>query len=69
MSPFDSPLQNWLLSYEYVFILEVLNQSLNLKFHQMDFLFGFLNIYMNEKEIILHDFHGFKWQNMNIYLI
>jgi hypothetical protein len=46
-------------------LLEVLNQ--NLKFHQMDFLFESLNIHMNEKAIICHDCHGFKWQNINIY--
>jgi hypothetical protein len=35
----------------------------------MDFLFEFLNIYMNEKAITYHDCHGFKWQNINIYPI
>ncbi len=35
----------------------------------MDFWFEFLNIQMNEKTIICHDFHGFKWQNINIYQI
>jgi hypothetical protein len=35
----------------------------------MDFWFEFLNIHMNEKEIICHDYHGFKWQNINIYPI
>ncbi len=33
----------------------------------MNFLFEFLNIHMNEKEITCHDCHGFKGQNMNIY--
>jgi hypothetical protein len=35
----------------------------------MDFWFEFLNIQMNEKTIICHDRHGFKWQNINIYQI
>jgi hypothetical protein len=35
----------------------------------MDFWFEFLNIHMNEKTVICHDCHGFKWQNINIYLI
>jgi hypothetical protein len=35
----------------------------------MDFWFEFLNIHMNEKIIICHDFHGFKWQNINFYPI
>jgi len=35
----------------------------------MDFWFEFLNIHMNEKEIICHDYHGFKWKNINIYPI
>jgi len=46
----------------------VLNQNLNLKFHQMDFLFEILAIHMNEKTTY-HDCHGFKWQNINIYPI
>jgi hypothetical protein len=50
-------------------LLEALNQNLNLKFHQMDFWFEFLDIHMNEKTIICHDCHGFKWQNINIYPI
>jgi hypothetical protein len=35
----------------------------------MDFWFEFLNIQMNEKIITCHDYHGFKWQNINIYQI
>jgi hypothetical protein len=35
----------------------------------MDFLFEFLNIQMNVKEIIYHDCHSSKWQNINIYQI
>jgi hypothetical protein len=35
----------------------------------MDFLFGFLDIHMNEKKTSCHDCHGFKWQNINIYPI
>jgi hypothetical protein len=46
--------------------LHVLNKKLNLKFHQMDFLFQFLDIHMNEKSITCH---GFKWQNINVYPI
>jgi hypothetical protein len=51
--------------------LKVLNQNLNLnlKFHQMDFLFEFFNIHMNEKAVTCHDHHGFKCQNINIYPI
>ncbi len=50
-------------------LLEVLNQNLNLKFHQMEFWFEFLDIHMNEKAITCHDCHCFKWQNINIYPI
>jgi hypothetical protein len=32
----------------------------------MDFWFEFFNIHMNEKIIISHDYHDFKWQNINI---
>jgi hypothetical protein len=28
----------------------------------MDFCFEFLEIHMNEKTIICHDYHGFKWK-------
>jgi len=35
----------------------------------MDFGFDFLTIQMNEKVMICHDFHGFKWKNINIYQI
>jgi len=41
----------------------------NLKFHQMNFWFGFFDIHMNEKVITCHDCHDFKWQNINIYPI
>jgi hypothetical protein len=27
----------------------------------MDFWFEFLDIHINEKTTIFHDFHGFKW--------
>jgi len=40
--------------------VEVLNQNLNLKFHQMNFWFEILDIHMNEKTITCHDCHGFK---------
>ncbi len=32
----------------------------------MDIWFEFLDIHMNEKGPTCHDWHGFKWQNMNI---
>jgi hypothetical protein len=35
----------------------------------MDFWFQFLNIHMNEKIIICHEYHDFKQQNIIIYLI
>jgi hypothetical protein len=35
----------------------------------MDFWFEFFDIHMNEKSTICHDCHGFKWQNINVYLI
>ncbi len=35
----------------------------------MDFWFELINVHMNEKTIICHDCHGFKWQNINIYQI
>jgi hypothetical protein len=41
--------------------LEVLNQNLNLNFHEMDFWFEFFHIHVNEKAITCHDCHGFKW--------
>jgi hypothetical protein len=47
-------------------LLKALNQTLNLKFRQMDFWFEFLDIHVNEKTIIFHDCHGFKYQNINI---
>jgi hypothetical protein len=46
----------------------VLNQNLNLKFHQMDFFFEILDIHMNENTNC-HNFHGFKWKNIKNYLI
>jgi len=52
-----------------LFIFKGLKSNLNLKFHQMDFWFEFLDIHMNEKAVICHDCHGFKWQNINIYPI
>jgi hypothetical protein len=55
-------------TYCYSF-LKVLNQNLNLKFHQMDFWFVFLDIHVNGKVIICHDCNGFKWQNINIFQI
>jgi len=33
----------------------------------MDFRFKFLDIHMNEKIITCQDYHGLKWQNINIY--
>ncbi len=50
-------------------LLKYLNQNLNLKFHQIDFWFEFLNIHMNENIVTCHDCHGFKWQNINVYPI
>jgi hypothetical protein len=47
----------------------IINQNLNLQFHQMAFLFEFLNIHMNEQVTTYHDCHGFKWKNINISLI
>jgi hypothetical protein len=47
-------------------LFKLLNQNLNLKFYQMDFWFEFFDNHMNEKEIICHDYHGFKWKNINI---
>jgi hypothetical protein len=42
----------------YYSLLDVLNQNLNLKFHQMDFWFEFLNIHMNEKAMIVMALNG-----------
>ncbi len=67
MSPFDSLLQNWLMLNAFMFIFWGLKSTWNLKFHQMDSWFEFVDIQRNEKEIIFHDCHGFKWQNI-IYL-
>jgi hypothetical protein len=50
-------------------LLKVLNQNLNLKFHQMDFWFEFFEIRMNENTISCHDYHSFKGQKINIYPI
>jgi hypothetical protein len=35
----------------------------------MDIWFEFLNVHMNEKTTTCRDYHGFKWQNINIYPI
>jgi hypothetical protein len=36
----------------------------------MDFLFEFFDIHVNEKRTLTcHDYHGFKWKNINIYPI
>jgi hypothetical protein len=35
----------------------------------MDSWFEFFGIHMNEKGTTCHDFHGFKYQNINISLI
>jgi len=35
----------------------------------MDFWFEFIDIDMNEKATTCHDFHDFKWQNINIHSI
>jgi hypothetical protein len=35
----------------------------------MDFWFEVLDIHMNEKAIICHDCHGFKWMKINVYPI
>jgi hypothetical protein len=35
----------------------------------MDFWFEFIDIHMNEQATTHQDFHGFKWQNINISLI
>jgi hypothetical protein len=69
MNPFDSPMQNWLFLHNRCSLSKVLNQNLNLKFHQMSFFFEFLNIHMNEKTTSCYDFHSFKWKNINISLI
>jgi hypothetical protein len=47
-------------------LFKVLNENLNLKFHQMDFWFEFIDIHMNKKTITCHDYNGFKWKNINI---
>jgi len=43
--------------------------NLKLKNSSLDFWFEFLNIHMNEKKKTCHGYHGFKWQNINIYSI
>jgi hypothetical protein len=35
----------------------------------MNFWFEFLDICMSEQTTICHDYHRFKWQNTNIFLI
>ncbi len=35
----------------------------------MDFWFEFIDIHMNEQTTTFHDFHGFKWKNINIFFI
>jgi hypothetical protein len=35
----------------------------------MNFWFEFYNIHMNEKGTICHDYHGFKWENINNFPI
>jgi hypothetical protein len=58
-----------LVQYIDTSFLKVCNQNLNLKFHHMDFWFEYLDIHMNEKKKTCHDCNGFKWKNINIYLI
>jgi hypothetical protein len=41
----------------------------NLKFYKMDFWFELCNIHINEKWTICHDYHGFKWENINNFPI
>jgi len=48
------------MSNTFYALLNVFNQNLNLKFHQMDFWFEFLDIHMNKKTVTSHDCHGFK---------
>jgi hypothetical protein len=31
----------------------------------MDFWFEFFDIHMNEQTTTCHDYHGFKWENVN----
>jgi hypothetical protein len=50
MSPFDSPLENWLMSNALLFIFKSLKSKFSLKFHQMDIWFEFLNVHMNGKK-------------------
>jgi hypothetical protein len=69
MNPFDSPSQIWLMSNTLLFTFKGRKSKLKLKILSMDFWFEFLDIYMNEKVITCHDFHGFTWKNINIYLI
>jgi hypothetical protein len=40
-----------------------------LKISSNEFWFEFFDIHMNEIPITSHDYHGFKWQNINIYSI
>ncbi len=43
-----------------VFTFKGLKLKLKLKIYQMNFLFEFLDIHMNEKRTTCHDCHGFK---------
>ncbi len=49
--------------------LEVQIKNLNLKFYQMNHLFEFFDIHMSEITITCYDCHGFKWKNIETYLI
>jgi hypothetical protein len=50
MSPFDSPLQNWLL-YDMLFTFKGFKSKIKLKFLSNEFLVWILDIHMNEKTI------------------
>jgi len=66
MSPFDSPLQNWLLSNMLMFTFEGPKSKLKLKFSSNRFLVWILWHSYEWKAITCHDYHGFKWKNINI---
>jgi hypothetical protein len=67
MNPFVSPLQIDLFWHNMCSFSNVLNENINIKFHQMNFWFEFLDIHMNEQTTFCHDCHchGFKWENVN----
>jgi hypothetical protein len=71
MNPFDSSLQNWLMSHVLMCTFKGPKSKLILKISSNRFLIWihWHSYEWKNNEITCHDFHGFKWQNINNYPI